>query len=177
MRIIAGKHRSRVLKEFSGRDIRPTSDRAKEALFNILQTRIYGSKFLDLFAGTGNIGLEALSRGAEKAVLVDNSKESVKLCAENAAMLKEEPEIVFSDARTFVNTRRGKFDIIFLDPPYKEDATDIVDLISERGLLEENGVIIYERRAGENLKDPEKAKKTDERRYGVAEFTFYGEKI
>ena len=79
MRIIAGKHRGRVLKEFNGRDIRPTSDRAKEALFNILQFDIAGCSFLDLYSGTGGIGLEAISRGAEKVVFVDNSRESVKL--------------------------------------------------------------------------------------------------
>lgn len=72
MRIIAGKHRGRVLKEFKGREIRPTSDRAKEALFNILQFDIAGSEFLDLYSGTGGIGLEALSRGAERVVFVDN---------------------------------------------------------------------------------------------------------
>ena len=77
MRVIAGKHRGRVLKEFKGREIRPTSDRAKEALFNILQFDIAGCAFLDLYSGTGGIGLEAISRGAEKVVFVDNSRESV----------------------------------------------------------------------------------------------------
>ena len=93
MRIIAGKHRGRVLKEFNGRDIRPTSDRAKEALFNILQFDVAGCSFLDLYSGTGGIGLEAISRGAEKVVFVDNSRESVKLLKENLAYLKEKAEI------------------------------------------------------------------------------------
>ena len=119
MRIIAGKHRGRVLKEFKGRDIRPTADRAKEAIFNILQTDIVGSVFLDLFTGTGNMGIEALSRGAEKAVMVDSSKESVAIAQFNANLIKENSEIVCADALTFVLSTRQKFDIIFLDPPYK----------------------------------------------------------
>ena len=102
MRIIAGKHRGRVLKEFKGRDIRPTADRAKEAVFNILQTEIYGADFLDLFSGTGNMGLEALSRGANSAVLVDSSKESVAIMQFNADLIKENSEVVCQDALTYV---------------------------------------------------------------------------
>ena len=113
MRIIAGKHRGRVLKEFNGREIRPTSDRAKEALFNILQFDIAGSEFLDLYSGTGGIGLEALSRGAERVVFVDNSRESVKLLKENLAYLKEQAEVVESDALSFVSLTKDKFDLIF----------------------------------------------------------------
>ena len=110
MRIIAGKHRGRVLKEFNGRDIRPTSDRAKEALFNILQFDVAGCSFLDLYSGTGGIGLEAISRGAEKVVFVDNSRESVKLLKENLAYLKEKAEIYeqLAQINKQIRTKRQK---------------------------------------------------------------------
>ena len=91
-------------------------------------------------------------------------------------MLKESPDIVFSDARAFVENCREKFDIVFLDPPYGVDASDVADRIVERGLLKENGVIIYEHSESFSVKPAKTAEKTDERRYGAAGFTFYGEK-
>lgn len=171
MRIIAGKHRGRVLKEFKGREIRPTSDRAKEALFNILQFDIAGSEFLDLYSGTGGIGLEALSRGAERVVFVDNSRESVKLLKENLAYLKEQAEVVESDALSFVSLSKDKFDLIFLDPPYSVNATEVVETAIKRGLLKDGGRIIYE-----HSEDFEavvlSAEKVDSRKYGIAVFDF-----
>lgn len=94
MRIIGGKHRGRVLKTFEGEAVRPTSDRAREALFNVLQNEIFDSVFYDGFAGSGAVGLEALSRGAKKVVLTDVSSESVKLTKANATLLKETPTIL-----------------------------------------------------------------------------------
>ena len=172
MRIIAGKHRGRVLKEFKGREIRPTSDRAKEALFNILQFDIARSEFLDLYSGTGGIGLEALSRGAERVVFVDNSRESVKLLKENLAYLKEQAEVVESDALSFVSLTKDKFDLIFLDPPYSVNATEVVETAIKRGLLKDGGRIIYE-----HSEDFEavalSAEKVDSRKYGIAVFDFF----
>lgn len=172
MRVIAGKHRSRPLAEFKGRDIRPTADRAKEALFNILQNRISGCVFLDLYAGTGGIGIEAISRGAKKVVFVDMAKESVMLIKRNLEYLKEQAEVIKSDALSFVKTSRETFDIIFLDPPYAIDASEVLSEIGKSGILSKGGVIIYERcektpfnAAGLTLKDS--------RRYGVAVFDFY----
>ena len=138
MRIIAGKHRGRVLKEFNGRDIRPTSDRAKEALFNILQFDVAGCSFLDLYSGTGGIGLEAISRGAEKAV-----KEMVHM-KKTYYPNKEKAEIYEGDALAYVAAAVGKFDFVFLDPPYAIDAKDVVSSVAKNGLLKEGGRIIYE---------------------------------
>lgn len=172
MRIIAGKHRGRVLKEFNGRDIRPTSDRAKEALFNILQFDVAGCSFLDLYSGTGGIGLEAISRGAEKVVFVDNSRESVKLLKENLAYLKEKAEIYEGDALAYVAAAVGKFDFVFLDPPYAIDAKDVVSSVAKNGLLKEGGRIIYEH-SGKILGDIDGVRLVDSRAYGIAVFDFY----
>ena len=173
MRIIAGKHRGRVLKEFKGREIRPTADRAKEAIFNILQTRIYGSSFLDLYCGTGNMGLEALSRGASEVTFVDSSKESVSIAKFNLDMLKEKGEIYNQDSLVFVTSTRQKFDIIFLDPPYTVDASEIIKVIAERGILNEYGIIIYEHSEDFKVGEIEGVTLVDTRKYGVAHFEFY----
>lgn len=172
MRIVAGKHRGRVLKEFKGRDIRPTSDRAKEALFNILQFDIAGCCFLDLYSGTGGIGLEAISRGAEKVVFVDNSRESVKLLKENLVYLKEKAEIYEGDALAYVSSPAGKFDFVFLDPPYAVNANAVVTAIAKNGLLKEGGRIIYEH-SGKSLGDIDGVRIVDSRAYGIAVFDFY----
>ncbi len=175
MRIIAGKHRGRVLKEFKGRDIRPTSDRCKEALFNIFQADIAGSRFLDLFSGTGNMGIEAISRGASEVVFVDNSKESLSLIKANLEMVKEKGVVIDLDALSFVKSTDKTFDIIFLDPPYALDVHDILEEIKTRNLLTENGVIIYEH--GGNHVDFSGLKKIDERNYGIATIDIFGRQV
>ena len=126
MRIIGGKHRSRVLAEFAGENVRPTSDRAREALFNILALKIYGARVLDLFAGSGALGLESLSRGAREVVFNDCSKDSVAIIKKNLATLKisvngEEAKVYNADYLTCLEQVKGPFDLIFLDPPYRFD--------------------------------------------------------
>ncbi|MBR2384216.1 MAG: 16S rRNA (guanine(966)-N(2))-methyltransferase RsmD [Clostridia bacterium] len=177
MRIIAGKHRGRVLKEFKGREIRPTADRAKEAIFNILQTEILGASFLDLYCGTGNMGIEAISRGAEKVVLVDSSKDSIALARANVEMLKESAEIYCTDALSYVLSARGKFDIIFLDPPYTIDATPVLDAIASSGNLADDGVIIYEHSEDFKVGEIDFLDHLNTRKYGIAHFEFYGVKL
>ena len=176
MRIIAGKYRGRILKEFKGREIRPTADRAKEAIFNILQTEIYGSSFLDLYTGTGNMAIEALSRGAERVVMVDSSNESVKIAKFNLEMIKEEAEIVCADALTFCATTRETFDIIFLDPPYDIDATPVLEQIAKNGVLKEDGIIIYEHSEDFKVGEIDGLEHRSTRKYGIAHFEFYGVK-
>lgn len=172
MRIIAGKHRGRVLKEFEKIGVRPTADRAREALFNILQFEIAGSSFLDLFCGTGAVGIEAISRGAESVVFVDNSKESVKLTEENLATVKEKGKVFFSDASLYLTTTSEKFDFIFLDPPYSFDEADgLLKIVKERNLLKEGGRVIYEHDGGKNF-ESEYLKVVSNRKYGIATFTF-----
>ncbi|MBO4323034.1 MAG: 16S rRNA (guanine(966)-N(2))-methyltransferase RsmD [Clostridia bacterium] len=172
MRVIAGKHRGRVLAEFKGREVRPTSDRAKEALFNILQGKTAGASFLDLFCGTGSIGIEALSRVAAKATLVDNSKESVKIAEKNLNALGEKADIVLCDAEAFIKRTSERFDIIFLDPPYKLNVSALLDEIGRRDILSDGGVVIYEHDEN-NSYSSEKLLLVDSRRYGIAQFDFY----
>ncbi len=145
MRIIAGKYRGKVLAGFRGQEIRPTSDRVKESLFQILTPKLAGARVLDLFCGSGALGLEALSRGAKEAVFNDISPESLALCKRNVASVHETGEFHCKDFSTLLNSVSGKFTIIFVDPPYREDvAAQIMNRIAERNLLEEGGIAVFE---------------------------------
>ncbi len=174
MRVIAGKYRSRLLAEFEGKDIRPTSDRVKESLFGILTPRLYKSRVLDLFCGSGNLGIEALSRGAESVVFNDASKASLEVLKKNLKSLKiEGQKILNCDYMTALGMAEGKFDIIFLDPPYKEEfAPSALKKIAERELLSDDGVIVYERDS-EIQTQVAGLKKTDVRKYGKTVLTFF----
>ena len=181
MRIIGGKFRSRVLAEFAGEDVRPTSDRAKEALFNILSLKLYGARVLDLFAGSGALGLESLSRGAKEVVFNDCAKASLAIIKKNLAALKitpngEEAKLMNCDYLVCLEQVRGQFDIIFIDPPYRFDFGEkALQKIAERKLLTENGIAVYERdRSFEG--EIEGLEKYDERKYGKAYFTFFRNK-
>ncbi|MBR2442623.1 MAG: 16S rRNA (guanine(966)-N(2))-methyltransferase RsmD [Clostridia bacterium] len=178
MRVIAGKYKSRVLAEFAGEDVRPTSDRAKEALFNILSLKIYGARVLDLFAGSGALGIESLSRGAKEVVFNDCSKDSLAILKKNLTALKipvngEEAKLMQSDYLVALNGIRGEFDLILIDPPYRLDyGRQALNVIAQRGLLSEKGIAVYERdRAFEG--EIEGLEKYDERKYGKAHFTFF----
>lgn len=142
MRIIAGKHRGRVLKSFAGEAIRPTPDRVKESLFQILEPRLRGARVLDLFAGSGALGLEALSRGAREAVFNDLDLTLVK---RNLALVKESAVLTERDFAVCLKSVKGKFDLIFLDPPYKSDDYErALKLIAEEDRLEEDGLVVVE---------------------------------
>ena len=178
MRIIGGKFRSRVLAEFAGENVRPTSDRAREALFNILALKIYGARVLDLFAGSGALGLESLSRGAQEVVFNDCSKESVAILKKNLATLKipvngMEAKVYTSDYLTCLDMQKEPFDLIFLDPPYRFDyGKKALEKIAQKGLLSEDGIAMYEcdRPFEGEIKGLEKY---DERKYGKAYLTFF----
>ena len=178
MRIIGGKFRSRVLAEFPGKDVRPTSDRAKEALFNILAFKMPNARVLDLFAGSGNLGLESLSRGAKEAVFNDVSKESLAIVKKNLTALKlsingEEAKVCNYDYAICLDVVKGGFDIIFLDPPYTLDIGEkALKKISEKGLLNPDGVVVYERDVP-FIGEIAGLTKYDERRYGKAYFSFF----
>ena len=121
MRIISGSARGRRLKELQGMDTRPTTDKVKEALFNIIQFEIEGRRVLDLFGGTGQLGLEALSRGAEHCTFTEQRREAAALIRENikACGFQDRTHVVQGDAISFLSGCREKFDLIFLDPPYQ----------------------------------------------------------
>ena len=146
MRIISGTARGRKLKAPAGFKIRPTSDMVKETVFNIIQFDIEGRRVLDLFAGTGQLGIEALSRGADSVVFVDESLAAVSLIRENLKLagFEESAKVTRDDGLSFLN-RGGKFDLIFLDPPYETGTLDkAIKKIIEFDILKENGIIICE---------------------------------
>ena len=149
MRIIAGTARSMPLKTIEGKDTRPTTDRIKETLFNILQMDVPGSVFLDLFAGSGGIGLEAVSRGAKKAVFVENSKKAAACIQENIRFTKftSSCDLKCMDALSALRMleRRYVFDIIFMDPPYGLGLEyDVLLHLKDSSILTEDTLIIVE---------------------------------
>ncbi len=173
MRIVAGEYRGRNLVPFDGDKIRPTADKVRESLFNILNFKITDSTFLDLFCGTGAIGLEAMSRGAKRVVFNDISLESLNILKKNIEKIKASGnyEIKNFDALTYIKNSYEKFDFIYVDPPYKsERAKSVLDSVSI--LLNEDGRVIYE---SETPVDFEVLGliKTDERKYGRAYLTFF----
>ncbi|HWQ62185.1 MAG TPA: 16S rRNA (guanine(966)-N(2))-methyltransferase RsmD [Negativicutes bacterium] len=159
MRIITGTAKGRQLKTPRGSDVRPTSDRVKESLFAILAGRIPEAAVADLFAGTGNLGLEALSRGASSAVFVDASPSSIALIRDNAARtgLQDRAEIVRRDALAAVDrfARAGRtFDLIFCDPPYNRGlAAAVLERIDAGNILSPGGTVIIEHSRHERLPD------------------------
>ncbi len=156
MRIISGKYRGRKLKGFNIEGTRPTMDRVKESLFGIIQSHLANSVVLDLFAGSGALGLEAISNGARKCYLIDNNIEAINIIKENSKNIDESFCILHIDYKKFLKTTEEKFDIIFLDPPYKENQLNkALRIIEERHLLNDNGIVICEYEMGEpqtNLK-------------------------
>ena len=148
MRVITGKARGINLKTPEGLQTRPTADRVKEALFSIIQFDIPGARVLDLFGGTGQLGIEALSRGAKSATFVDASNTACNLIRENLkrTRLQEEGRVICSDYLAFLGRCSEKFDIIFLDPPYAEVFLEnALNRITEIDILQSGGIIITER--------------------------------
>lgn len=176
MRITGGFYGGRKLAEFEGIGVRPTSDMLKEALFNSIGDRIIGKSFLDMFAGTGAVGIDAFSRGAERAVLCDDSKESVKLIEKNLSLLKIKTgvEIVFADAIKYVSQTAEKFDYIFIDPPYAT-GIGLTAVTAATRALKDGGTIIYE-----DEKDFEPQAEgfalVKKKRYGRANLYFFKQK-
>ena len=154
MRVISGKSRGVSLKTPDGMKTRPTADRVKEALFSIIQFDIPAARVLDLFGGTGQLGIEALSRDAGSAVFVDCREDACRLIRENLkrAKLEENASVVCSDYQKYLQNCNRKFDIIFLDPPYAEVFLEnSIKLITEIDILQSSGIIVTERPAGKEL--------------------------
>ena len=148
MRVITGKARGVVLKTPEGMQTRPTADRVKEALFSIIQFDIPGCRVLDLFGGTGQLGIEALSRGAKSAVFVDASDAACKLIRENLkrTKLENDAKVIRSDYLEYLRRCHETFDVIFLDPPYAEVFLEnSLNCITEIDILQTNGIIVTER--------------------------------
>lgn len=147
MRVISGKVRGLKLNCPSGIETRPTLDRVKEAVFSMLLPYINEASVLDLFAGSGSLGIEALSRGAERAFFIDNNNDAIKCIKNNisSAHFDSVSTVLKSDAEYFLENTTEKFDIIFLDPPYSDDKyAAIIRLISDFNILSEDGIIVVE---------------------------------
>lgn len=178
MRIIAGDYKGRKLETPLDNKIRPTTDKVKEAIFSIIMPYLDDAICLDLFSGTGNLGLEALSRGANKCYFSDNSRASIKLIGQNIDKCKaQDYSMVLAGDYTKNLARIGeKLDIIFLDPPYEEGLYDnCFKLINEYHLLADEGIIVAEHNSSENM--PEELygfSKLKERKYGTIIISIYG---
>lgn len=154
MRVIAGKAKGTQLNTPEGMLTRPTTDRVKEALFSIIQFDIPGAVVLDLFGGTGQLGIEALSRGASRAVFVDARREACQLIRSNLKKthMEQEASVVQSDYLQYLNRAKEKFRIIFLDPPYAEVFLEnAIKRITEIDILCSGGIIVAERPLGKEL--------------------------
>ena len=154
MRVITGKARGVQLKTPEGMTTRPTSDRVKEALFSIINFDIPGARVLDLFGGTGQLGIEALSRGATRAVFVDAGEPACRLIRENLrrTKLEDHAKVVRADYLDYLKRCRENFDIILLDPPYAEVFLEnALKCIAEIDILQSGGIIVTERPLGKEL--------------------------
>ena len=177
MRVISGKARGINLKTPDGLLTRPTIDRVKEALFSIINFDIPTSNVLDLFGGTGQLGIEALSRGAKSAVFVDQREDACKLIKENLkrTKLEQDAKVVRMDYLDYLKRCKEKFDIIFLDPPYAEVFLEnALKCITEIDILQSGGIIVAERPLGKDLPwDFEGYTRSKDYKYGKVLLTIY----
>lgn len=180
MRVISGKARGLKLNTPKNEDVRPTTDRVKESLFNIINGYIIDGEILDLFAGTGSLGIECLSRGASKCVFVDLNKSSIDIVKSNInkARVEANSEVMnmdFKSAIEKVKNNSYKFDVIFMDPPYYKDMfIDALKKIEQSNILKEDGIIVVEHDTKHEF--PEnvgKLCKNRNKKYGNTTLTFY----
>lgn len=183
MRIISGKARGTKLYTLDGENTRPTLDRVKESLFNMIQSKINDCIFLDLFSGSGAIGLEAASRGAKKVILCDNSKEAIQIIKRNIEKTHTEEQIELyhtSSQELLENKIKEKVDIVYIDPPYKTNlAFDSVKTILDKEIINKNSIMIIETDEVERVISQVRNLKIeiiDQRRYGRAHLIFLKEK-
>lgn len=179
MRIISGEARGRTLYAPQGLDTRPTSDKIRGSLFNILGSRVDGARVLDLFGGTGALALEALSRGAAEAVIADHSRQAMRVIERNARnVVKDDYDrrvhLICSDYRLAIERSGGGFDLVFLDPPYRmtEVYGDALEKLLRLNYLRDGCTIVMERLWSAEIALPEAFEKIDTRRYGETVLEF-----
>ncbi len=176
MRIISGKARGTKLYTLEGKITRPTLDRVREALFNIIQEKIVGSSFLDMFSGSGAVGLEAASRGAKKVILCEKSREAISVIKKNMEKTHLEVKLYEMSYEKMLEQLKEKLDIVYIDPPYKTDlAYKSVKKLLERKLLGEKSLVIVETDEEERVVeqiDELEIEITDIRKYGRVHLIF-----
>lgn len=180
MRIIAGTYRSRIIKAVEGEGTRPTLDKVKEAIFSRIGPYFEGGVMLDLFGGSGNMSLEAISRGFEEAYICDQSHRAIRTIRDNCRLLGVETQchITKCDYKTMLNqcVEQGlSFDLIYLDPPYKKQQIDeIISFIAKHQLLKEDGDIVCESLKEDMFQDAyEDIEKVKDSTYGITRITYY----
>ena len=176
MRVCAGKFKGRVLVENKYDFIRPTADMVKQAIFNKLNFSLSGARVLDLCAGTGALGIEALSRGAREVIFVDCDRRSVQLIKQNLQKLgcPSEAKVIQSDAIEFCKQEKGQFDIILLDPPYKcQQYVDFIKEIYENNLLADGGIIVVEQAKEDEFDFSQYFALQSQKTYGIKKKAFY----
>ena len=179
MRVISGSRRGKKLIGFEGEKIRPTTDRVKESIFNIISPYVPGAYVLDLFGGTGALACEALSRGARGAVIVDADRESISVIRQNVKMLdfSDRCDITESDALSFLDAVSVKFDIVFLDPPYNKGFIEpVLSKIISNDILSNEGMIVLESDTSDVHSDIEGLLTEKQRKYGRTYITVYRKK-
>ena len=177
MRVIAGDAKGRTLKMVPGKGTRPITDKVKESLFNILSWRIAETIFLDLFAGTGSVGIEALSRGAEKAVFVEKANKAIHVIHENLRQTEMDPwaTVLRTDAFSFLDHTQEQFDIVYVAPPqYKDMWSQALIALDDRPILRPGGVIVAQIFPKEfKTLSLQHFVLTDQRTYGSTMLCFY----
>ena len=175
MRVIAGSAKGRRLEGPPGSDTRPMMDRVKEALFSSLGVRLPGSTVLDLYAGSGSLGIEALSRGASSATFVERDKRALAVLKANLDSLHFTGSVVASDVASYLAGAQAEFDLVFVDPPYRLSLALLGDVLSAAAAtLTTEGVMVVHRRAGEEAPDaPAGTRLIDDRRYGDTQLWIY----
>ncbi len=174
MRVITGSQRGRKLLTLEGNDVRPTTDKVKESIFNIIQFDVPDAKIIDLFAGSGQLGIEALSRGAKSCVFVDSSAKSIAVVEENLKItsFREKAKTVRSDSLSYLDRVIEKYDIALLDPPYKAGLMeDAIERVAPH--IEENGVIVCETGSEEVLPENLDGFTSKRYKYGKIALTVY----
>ncbi len=180
MRVISGSARGLKLNTPSNNDIRPTTDRVKESMFNIISPQVYDSIVLDLFSGSGALGIESISRGAKEVYFCDKSKASIGVLKSNIEKTRfnEKSHVMYEDYKSAIKKLASKkitFDLIFVDPPYYEGLfQDVLKSIDENRILNEDGIIVVEHDANIKMENIGRLCIYKEKKYGITMLTFYG---
>ncbi|NNC93082.1 MAG: 16S rRNA (guanine(966)-N(2))-methyltransferase RsmD [Acidimicrobiia bacterium] len=175
MRVIAGTARGRRLRAPPGLDTRPMMDRVKEAVFSSLGTRVPDARVLDLYAGSGALGIEALSRGAASVTFVERGRGAIEVLRSNLAALDFEGQVVAADVDSFLRGAEESYDLVFVDPPYRLSLALVDEVLAgTAALLANGGVMVVHRQAGEEAPGaPAGTRRIDDRRYGRTQLWIY----
>ena len=177
MRIISGKYRGKEVFGYQLEGTRPTQGRIKESLFAMIQNEVGEAKVLDLFAGTGNLGLEALSNGARHCTFVDNNQKAVQTIKKNIHNLNiptDQHKVILSDYQAFLNQDKESYDVIFLDPPYRYTVlSELLNDLVTKEKITSGGIVVCEYEQGNLIESVQNLVQTKDRKYGYKRITIY----